>query len=617
MYSHLRATGSSVTGVHIEAQEDLSIVDRILEPQTIPHFMEFMLGQPLPDGTRPSSIGTLSPDELPFVQQSQPSGPDGESIMNCVMSRIGSLEDGSRLCLVGKNIQFLKSRLWEGITPLSDQRWQENGLHLSENFHVACQHLSAVVAVFEYLNTNQVRNNLRQTFNLIYEHWETLDTLVNRKRAEKGEEPISVANNWTIYIANSYKVMTQNAHSWVTRHIDALRAPLLQGILNHQPLVEGNGVADETQWDIMDRLHMLLEISVRADYGIMMPMNGYKGYTAPKNGSGPAEMYVADLTKRGEVYSSRLKSLSHQIMYQRILGGAASGRRRSETSGESYHASAMDQLQAQNQVRRELRGDSHDSISQEPWMTYPWGVVRRAEKKNELKNCGLAIYRLTYEQSESEWTEFVKKLEAHISDWGSGQSGSDLLKPHLKLHWVDGKELGLAEDDIQAAREHFNKLMDDKNNDKEGGINDSQRKLPLKLQSNAFLAVDSASFASYTTDIYGAPASEFLPGDFAGFVLAIDPHFGPEQGAGRPDESPGYIGHMRIVGCLVWGEMYAFLEAQSALLEDMWPLAMYHPYQVYVGPTVPLQVFKWRAHNAIRWNVLREALQLAKRALGL
>ena len=151
----------------------------------------------------------------------------------------------------------------------------------------------------------------------------------------------------------------------------------------------------------------------------------------------------------------------------------------------------------------------------------------------------------------------------------------------------------------------------------EGYRKERENPLTLKLQSNAFLAVDSASFASYTTDTYGAPTSEFLPGDFAGFVLAIDPNFDPEEGASRPDESPGYIGQMRIVGSLVWGELYAFLEAQSALLEDMWPLAMHHPYQVYVGPTVPLQVFKWRANNAIRWSVLRDALKIAKRNLGL
>jgi hypothetical protein len=50
--------------------------------------------------------------------------------------------------------------------------------------------------------------------------------------------------------------------------------------------------------------------------------------------------------------------------------------------------------------------------------------------------------------------EFVKRLEDHISDWGAGQDGSDSIKPYLKLHWLDGKELGLAENDIEAAKQY-------------------------------------------------------------------------------------------------------------------------------------------------------------------
>ena len=140
--------------------------------------------------------------------------------------------------------------------------------------------------------------------------------------------------------------------------------------------------------------------------------------------------------------------------------------------------------------------------------------------------------------------------------------------------------------------------------------------MPIKLQPHTFLAVDSASFASYTTDAYSAATCVVLPGDFAGFVLAIDPSFDPKEGSSRPDESPGYSGQMRILGSLIWGDLYAQLESQSARLEDLWPLAMHHPNQVYVGPTVPLQVFNWRTQNAGRWNALSELVQYAKRKMG-
>lgn len=413
--------------------------------------MAFALGQPLPDGTRPSSIGSLTPDEVSFIQSSAPES-DTKTIIDHVMSRIGSTEDPGRLCIVGKNIQSLKSRLWEGITPMSDQRWREKGLHLDENFALACQQLSGVLAVFEYLNQQQVRDHLRETFNLIHEHWQTLDAQLAQKRAQTGADPISVADLWPIYMASHYKVMTQNAHHWVTKHVNALRAPMMQGLLDHQSANEGTGVPDATQWKLTDGLHMLLEISVRADYCIMIPMEGYNGYTAPPHGSGPAEMYGADLAERGKAYSQRVKKLSHQIMFEKVMLGNLSGGRPTQTSGESYRESAMEQLEAQDRIRQELRGDSSGSIPQEPWITESLALIRLAEKNNTPTDRGLAIYRLTHEQSDSEWDEFVQKLEAHISNWGQGQPGSDTIKPHLKLHWVDGKEHGLAEGDIEAAK---------------------------------------------------------------------------------------------------------------------------------------------------------------------
>ena len=121
-----------------------------------------------------------------------------------------------------------------------------------------------------------------------------------------------------------------------------------------------------------------------------------------------------------------------------------------------------------------------------------------------------------------------------------------------------------------------------------------QSQIPLELQRDAFLAIDPASFASYTTKSTDATPSGILPGDFAGFVLAIDPTFDPVVGVDRPDESPDYNGHMRILGGLVWGDLYAQLESQSTGLDGLWPLAMHHPNQVYVGPITPLQVLRWK-----------------------
>ncbi|KAL3479237.1 hypothetical protein BJX99DRAFT_86635 [Aspergillus californicus] len=603
-YNHLLADGSPITAPHIQAQYYLPIVDRTLELQTVVHFVEFAFGGPLPNGTRPSSLDTLLDDEVDFFQGSE----SNESVMGKIMVSLGSEEDSSRLTMVGKNIHSLKSRLWEGITPLSDQRWEEEGLHLDENFDQACQHLSAAVAVFEYLNAAEVQESLRETFNLIYAHWEGLDAEINRKRRRNGEGHISMAGLWTTYMESRYKVMTHRAHQWVTRHVDELRAPIFQGLLDHESDFEGLMVPDDVQWKLTNALHMLLEISIRADYMVMMPMEGYNGYTPlDRTDTDPYGMYSANYTERGQAYPQRMKSLSHQLSFNKIFSRIDSGTERPEqTSGEEYHESAMEQVEAQIAVRKELRGEDWDEELQEPWITRRLAFINNEDNASP-SDAGFVIYRLTYGQSEREWTNFIQELGEHMSDWGTGQTGSDSIKPYLKLHWIDGKELGFAEGDIDAAKEHFNQNFNNNNGD-------NSKTKTIDLQRTAFLAINPASFTSYTNpnttnppiNSTTHPHDHSIPRSTHPFLLAIDPNFDPAEGPYRPDETPGYTGEMRITGSLIWGDLFAILDTQSATLEELWPLAMHHPEQVYVGPVIPLQLCAWGAESPIAWWLLVE-----------
>lgn len=67
---------------------------------------------------------------------------------------------------------------------------------------------------------------------------------------------------------------------------------------------------------------------------------------------------------------------------------------------------------------------------------------------------GFKIYRLSYGQSDEQWAAFVRKLEADLADWGDGVAGAEDIRELLKVHWLDGKELGIAEGDIEAAKEY-------------------------------------------------------------------------------------------------------------------------------------------------------------------
>ncbi|KAE8383450.1 hypothetical protein BDV26DRAFT_251762 [Aspergillus bertholletiae] len=587
------STGSVITKPHHEAQGDLLLVDRLLEPQTIAHFLECCHGDPLPNGKQ-SILPRLTPEEIQSLTLPPEGDPNGTPFLRRVMARIGSMEDDDRLCIAGKNIQSAKSRAWEGIIPLSEQRWRDKRLNDFANFEIACQYLTSVLTVFEYLNEPPVAKNLRDTFNLIYDHWEECDAILNGQRRQQGQEQVSVAKGWTEYIAAHYEMITERAHRWVVSHVNTFRAPLLDALLSHRPVDEDT--VDRVQWKVTDALHVLLEISAVADYTIMMPMHGYKGYNPPPIPAGILPgLRSPDHQQRRKEYHPRLKALSRMATLQHIYS-TPSDVHEGIGSPESLHRNVMEQIECQNIVRRETRGEPLEPVPREPWIVR---CLYRLESFEKDGGFGLAIYRLTYKQNDTQWAEFLQKFEMHVADWGRGQTGSNAIKTHLRLHWLDGKAMGIPEGDIDAAKKHFNDHAISSFEDRD------------HVNPNIFLAVDDACVSSYTSDEYSAATSSIPPGDHLGFALAVDAHYDPAEGISRPDESPGYYGQMRILGNLIWGDLFAMLSSQSALLEDLWPLAINHPNWVYTGPTVPMQVDGWKSQNNVRSILVRQLFEYA------
>jgi hypothetical protein len=367
---------------------------------------------------------------------------------------IASDPDGNRLCHLSKNLHSIKNRAYSGIVPLSEQRWKEKGFDSPENFDIAAQYLSAVVATFEYLNRPPVVENMRETFNLISEIWGEVDTIVNGARQGRGERTtVSVRALWTAYMKAHFEVMTERAHRWVLIHVNRLRAPLLRELASYRPA--NIDIFDQEQWRITDRLHILAEVVGVADYTIMIPMHGYHGYIPPAVPAGvPAALRSPEFQKRHKAYGPYLKTVCRVAQAKDMMD-----RRQRDGPSEHHVADPVSlnrttllQIDCQGKVRREMRGEPIEPMPKEPWIMNDLARVK-TDASQDTKGYGFVIYRLTYGQNDQEWTAFREKVEAHISDWGRGQTGSSALKPHLKLHWRDGKDLGIPEDDLEAAKE--------------------------------------------------------------------------------------------------------------------------------------------------------------------
>lgn len=130
------------------------------------------------------------------------------------------------------------------------------------------------------------------------------------------------------------------------------------------------------------------------------------------------------------------------------------------------------------------------------------------------------------------------------------------------------------------------------------------------------------SAGSYTDGSPHTRDKALLPGDFQGHVLAVDANFDgsatknesaeADAEEGSQDQSLEYQGQMRILGNLVWSELYPMLTLQAEDLGSLWPQAREHPMKVYTGPTVPSQVEQWKEINAMKgymMNSFTEFLQ--------
>jgi hypothetical protein len=378
------------------------------------------------------------------------------SAMTQVWIRIGSHEDDARLVVVEKKIQALKSRLWEGISPMSDNQWRIKRLDEPENHGLACQYLSGVVDAFNYLSQPSVVANLRETYNLIYKELKDFEDAVNALKITQGKEPIKVVGLWKEYMEAFFKVMTTRAHGWIIDRVKKLRSPIVEAIKAHEP--EDFDSYDSEQWKLTNKLHDLTELAARADYTILMPMDEYTGFSRLL---GATEGQSPDLEKRRKFYSDRLKLLSREktfkSIFQRNMSQEPGAEVRRESRGlgdpidiiETY----TEQTDSQDELREEIRGPFTIELgekSPEQWIVNLRSQVLEKEEL-QVKEWGFVIYRLTYSQTDEEWNAFKQRFEDDAADWGEGVDGAQLIRDMASLKWIDGREHGIAEGDFAAA----------------------------------------------------------------------------------------------------------------------------------------------------------------------
>ncbi|KAK3690300.1 hypothetical protein B0T22DRAFT_404771 [Podospora appendiculata] len=579
------------------------ITDRILPPQTMVNFFGFMHNGRLPGGKQTSLRLIKDTKHLALVQEPYNSwapAPYNElTSIPCetMMERIGSNEDPSRIQIIDVELSRMKLRLWEAIMPVSERRWRDKGLDKPQNFSVACQLLSLAVEVFEYLNLKKTKAALRDTFNLIYGDLVTFDGAMNALLEAKGEEPVSITALWVEYTAAHYALMVDRTHTWIVEHVERLRGPIFDELAAHQPtrpeqsLLAGPDVYlssyDEKQMELTNKLFDLSETVVHADYAIFLPMDGYKGVPVPSTEPGARPPNHTDFSQPIDYspsFSTRRAALAARVRFLSRFGqfpgttplfaGLVTGGQGPGNSASSLANTCKLQAAAQAQARAELRYPSQ-RFEQEHWV--------ESFMSHEKSKWGYVAYRACHEHSGREWERFKSLFEADLGNWGSELAGIESIRERSKIHWLDTKDLGIADDDLEAIKTHF------------GTFKDAPDFPPGFLDRKVILVADKASINSYLSPLL----ESFPPGDSGGFILAVDPVYDPAEPE-PADECPGYEGSLRILTSLLWDDVGAQVVLDVMWLADFSPLAIHHPLNVYVGPVVSVKKNAWTAVDQLR-----------------
>jgi hypothetical protein len=66
--------------------------------------------------------------------------------------------------------------------------------------------------------------------------------------------------------------------------------------------------------------------------------------------------------------------------------------------------------------------------------------------------CGFVVYRFSYEEIDTEWNALPEKLNEGLGSGWEDVIGSERIRGKASLHRIDGREKGIAEEDLGTAR---------------------------------------------------------------------------------------------------------------------------------------------------------------------
>jgi hypothetical protein len=424
----------------------------LISPQTLYEFFDCMYEGNLPGG-RKSKYPLIRDDELLFLNtpyNKWASAPYSE-FNHCIMDKVSGeffSEGYATISGVLAHHQALKAKLWNGLVPISGARWREKKLDDPKNFEQFYDLSQDIIALFTYWNEPIVQDQIRVGFNWLSDEYDLFESALNVRRKQLGiPERLNFVAMWAEYFNALLKNMSTRTHQWMVERVDEIQnaskieyGTALQAAGSDEKAITAVGNI------FYHRVLILNDLVKRGDKTINVPMQEHKSHSSATAGT------------------EDLALSTRQDAYNKLVEAGSRERFLSFQGYEDPHQALHDPKvllryfeESRNNValtRKEFRAEPHE-LGEEHWITilksrFDFSANHGGDPEKHM--WGFVCYRLTYTQSADEWAQVKAKIEADVSKSGEWVQGANDVKSTRKLRWIDGKELGIAEGDIEAAK---------------------------------------------------------------------------------------------------------------------------------------------------------------------
>jgi hypothetical protein len=371
----------------------------------------------------------------------------------------------------------LKAKLMLGTVPISADRWIERRMDDPANYRNLFELMQDLRVIFNWYNMEEVQGRTRAGFNWMVEKYVEFEQAANLRREQNGvQEKLDLAGMWAEYWNDLTSNMSDRTHQCVVDRVDEVQA---RAFAQYQGAIKAAGAdevavgeAGRTYYECVQDLRGVL---TQLEWTIGIPMTGFRGYKT----------------------SDALKDLpaeQRRDLWDKVMGGMSFRHQKAildaQDKADAELAANPPSMKERMEIQKQFRMPTHPRFCdtenlighydegkgnrdetrlvlcgppklpmQEHWIT----VLRErmdfyAQNPRTEMNpdaWGFVCYRLTYDQTNEQWAAFHERFNTDVSRSGTWIEGYDSIRHKTGIMWIDGREVGIAEGDIAAAKRHF------------------------------------------------------------------------------------------------------------------------------------------------------------------